>query len=230
MIKNLFFVLMASFLVYISYNFYELNGHHRGQALHSYYANNAIQDLGSQNIVSSIVVSYRGLDTLGEVTILFLSALLVAFMIGLKKEKVKNILTLKESSEILETATSFLTPFITMLALYIVVNGHLSPGGGFQGGAIFATGLIFLMITNINYKIRTIIFKYIESLSGIFYVILGLFGMSLAIGFLNPKILPMGTLGQIMSAGLIPVIYSLVGLKVGTELSLIFYNFKNENK
>jgi multicomponent Na+:H+ antiporter subunit B len=55
--------------------------------------------------------------------------------------------------------------------------------------------------------------------AGVFYVIIGLLGLALAGGFLDNRILPTGTLGALFSAGAIPLIYSLIGLKVGAELS-----------
>jgi len=63
----------------------------------------------------------------------------------------------------------------------------------------------------------------VESFSGAFYVLIGLLGI-LLIGinsFLDPTIMPLGSFGKLISAGAIPVIYSLVGLKVGSELTTI---------
>ena len=53
---------------------------------------------------------------------------------------------------------------------------------------------------------------------------------TMAGGFLDNKILPLGTFGKIFSAGAIPIIYSLVGLKVGSELSNILSNFQGVQK
>ena len=67
----------------------------------------------------------------------------------------------------------------------------------------------------------------VESLSGVAYVALGVAGLFLAGGFLDNRLWSLGELGSIFSAGAIPVIYSLIGLKVGAELSAIFYNLKD---
>ena len=61
----------------------------------------------------------------------------------------------------------------------------------------------------------------VESLSGLAYVALGVIGMAWAGGFLDNRILPLGQHGQILSAGAIPLIYTLIGLKVGAEFSSI---------
>jgi multicomponent Na+:H+ antiporter subunit B len=64
----------------------------------------------------------------------------------------------------------------------------------------------------------------IESLSGAFYVVIGVLGLVLAGGFLDNRFLPLGQFGSLFSAGAIPIIYSLIGLKVGSELTGILEN------
>jgi len=59
----------------------------------------------------------------------------------------------------------------------------------------------------------------VESISGILYLVIGLLGLVLAGGFLDNRLLPTGTLGALFSAGAIPLIYSLIGLKVGAEFA-----------
>jgi multicomponent Na+:H+ antiporter subunit B len=64
----------------------------------------------------------------------------------------------------------------------------------------------------------------LESVAGVAYVGVGVLGLVLAGGFLDNRFLPTGTLGALFSAGAIPVIYSLIGLKVGAELSSLLSN------
>ncbi len=68
------------------------------------------------------------------------------------------------------------------------------------------------------------LFNYIESISGISYVIIGILGAVLGLGFLDNRFLPLGHLGRLFSAGAIPIIYSFIGLKVGAELSNILHH------
>ena len=49
---------------------------------------------------------------------------------------------------IVKTIARILTPFIQIFALYVIMHGHHSPGGGFQGGVILGAGLILLLITH----------------------------------------------------------------------------------
>jgi multicomponent Na+:H+ antiporter subunit B len=110
-------------------------------------------------------------------------------------------------------------PLILLLGVYVFVNGHLTPGGGFQGGAILASAVLLMLLADPLRHLSHRLIAAIESLAGLFYVALGLAGLYLAGGFLDNRILPTGTLGELFSAGAIPVIYSLVGLKVGAEFA-----------
>ena len=97
-------------------------------------------------------------------------------------------------------------------------------------GAIIATAFILLLMTYPDYEINHKAISIIESVSGISFVMIGVLGILLAGGFLDNKILPLGTFGNILSAGAIPIIYSLIGLKVGSELSNILSNFQAVQK
>ncbi len=193
-----------------------------------YYVSHEIQELGATNLVTAIVVTYRGLDTLGEVTVLFLAATGVSVLLRRTNTGSDSPNPPKrESSEILQTATQLLTPFIVMFGAYIFINGHLTPGGGFQGGAVIASAVLLLFLTNPYQSVNHRILKIIESLSGASYVLVGILGLFLAGGFLDNRILPLGEPGRILSAGAIPIIYTFIGLKVGTELSNILDNLRS---
>jgi multicomponent Na+:H+ antiporter subunit B len=181
------------------------------------YITGSLAELASPNVVTSIVVTYRGLDTLGEVTVLFLATLGVGFLLQNKKRKLEE----REVSENLKTTSSFLVALIILLGVYIFSHGHLSPGGGFQGGVVIASGFLLLILSDLSFKISHLLLTLVESISGLIYVVLGLVGLVLTVGFLNPSILPLGDYGSLISAGAIPVIYSLIGLKVGSELTNI---------
>ncbi len=179
------------------------------------YANDGVKELGAANLVTSVVVTYRGLDTLGEVTVLFITTAGIGFLLT-KRSQVAG--KKRKASEILKSGTSFLLPLIIMFGVYIFTHGHLTPGGGFQGGVVIASAIVLLMLSDITMRPDHNILNWLESLSGAFYVILGILGLVLAGGFLDNRFLPLGEFGRIFSAGAIPVIYSLIGLKVGAEL------------
>lgn len=184
-----------------------------------FYAEHTAAELGAANIVTAIVVTYRGLDTLGEVTVLFLAASIVGLVLAQATPKTPR--SRVPVGELLTTGTRFLVPLILLLGVYVFVNGHLTPGGGFQGGAIIASGILLLLLADPLRHFSHGLISSIESVAGIFYVAIGLAGLFLAGGFLDNRILPLGALGELASAGAIPLIYSLIGLKVGAEFASI---------
>ncbi len=182
------------------------------------YVEKSVSDLKTANIVTAVVVTFRGLDTLGEVAVLFIATAGVGLLLKRKEEKSKKS-DKRAASEILQTGASFLFPLTILFGVYIFLHGHLTPGGGFQGGVVLASAFLLLLLSNINFKFNHTILHWVESLSGAFYVLLGLLGLILLGSFLNPAFLPLGVLGKLFSAGAIPLIYSFIGLKVGSELS-----------
>lgn len=228
MVKKLFAFLILAGFASILFNLYEnFNGSNELNRTAKYYAQEGPHELNSANLVTSVVVTYRGLDTLGEVTILFLVASIIGFFLKSKNSTPDR--KPRKSSELLKTGTAFLVPLIFLLGVYVFINGHLSPGGGFQGGAIIASGtLLFFLADPYADKGKSLI-SVVESISGLTYVGIGIAGLIIfgSNGFLDNRILPLGSFGSILSAGAIPLIYSLIGLKVGSELSAVLYNLKD---
>jgi len=137
---------------------------------------------------------------------------------------------LPASGELLTTGSRLLVPLILLLGAYVFVNGHLTPGGGFQGGAIIASAALLLLLTDPLYRFSHRLITIIESISGLFFIGLGILGILLAGGFLDSRVLPTGELGSLFSAGLIPIIYSFVGLKVGAEFTSMLGNLAETEK
>ncbi len=233
MLKNsLILVVLIAFSLIFADLFISYEGNDELSKLGKYYAENGASDVGAQNLVTAIVVTYRGLDTLGEVVILFLTAAIIGFFLKLSKSEIKGNSRgekLRPASEILQTGTKALVPLIFLFGIYIFINGHLTPGGGFQGGAVIATGFVLMMVANPVQKVNHKVFAFVESISGFSFVGIGILGILLAGGFLDNHIIKLGTFGEIISAGAIPIIYSFIGLKVGAELSGIVGSF-NESQ
>ena len=242
MIKRIFIFMMLALMAVVFFNLatnYTENT--ELSKLGRYYADNGPRELGAPNLVTAVVVTYRGLDTLGEVTVLFISAAGVGLLLrrtrrkeddedleqGDREEETAGVH--KPASEIVETATELLLPMVILFGIYVFLNGHLSPGGGFQGGAIIASGTMFLLLALPESHISRLMIAVIESLSGFSYVIVGVLGVLLAGGFLDNRIMGLGTYGTLFSAGAIPLIYVFVGLKVGFELSAVLDRFRKED-
>lgn len=185
-----------------------------------YYAEHTADDLGAANIVTAIIVTYRGLDTLGEVTVLFLTAAIVGLVLSRgKRTLAESQRELPPPGELLTTGTRLLLPLILLFGAYVFSHGHLTPGGGFQGGAILASAMLLMLLANPARRFSHRLIAIIESTAGAAFVLIGVMGILLAGGFLDNRILPTGAFGELFSAGSIPLIYTLVGLKVGAEFS-----------
>ncbi len=222
--RNFFVIIIVALFGYVMYGVFEnFDGNDGLSPVSKFYTSPVnVEKVNAQNIVTAVVVTYRGLDTLGEVTVLFLAAAIIAFF--LKKQSETR--TLRANSEIFKTAATVLYPVILVAGIYIFINGHLTPGGGFQGGAVMASAVILMMLAFPNKPVSKSVLGYIESTSGVVYVFIAAFGAILGAGFLDNAILPLGEFGKLFSAGAIPVIYSFVGLKVGAELSNIITKYK----
>ena len=184
---------------------------------------------GVANAVTTVVVYFRGFDTLGEIAVLFLASLGIGLMLHSN-----NRCTLKtESNFILQTASKLLFPIIMLFGVYIMVYGHLSPGGGFQGGVIIASGVLLLLISNKSFEVPHSLITIIETFAGVSYVLIGLIGLFVLDNFLG-NFLPndIANMGMLLSGGIIPIIYILVGLKVGSEMSMMVQNlvYREEEK
>jgi len=182
-----------------------------------HYIEKGIEENRGSNLVTSIVVNYRGFDTLGEVTVLFLAATGLSFL--LFSCKCRREFDRVMSSLVLRAATSTLFPLILLFGAYIFIHGHLTPGGGFQGGAVIASGVMLLFMSFRSFHVNHSALSTIESLAGISFAALGLVGLIISNSFLANKVLPLGNWNTLFSAGIIPLIYIAVGFKVGSELS-----------
>ncbi|MDA3863480.1 MAG: cation:proton antiporter [Deltaproteobacteria bacterium] len=173
---------------------------------------------GAANVVTSVVVDYRGFDTLGEVTILFA----VAAGIGLFLKKRPHFKP-RQPGTILKTLVPLAVFFIFITGSYVFLHGHLTPGGGFPGGAMMAAGVVLLALS-IRKSMRSVFFKILESLAGISFVAIGLIGLYTKGSFLQ-NFLGAGALGNLYSAWLVMILYFIIGIKVAAELSSVIADF-----
>ena len=176
---------------------------------------------GVANAVTSVVVFFRGFDTLGEIAVLFIASLGIGLM--LHSNAKCNIKA--ESNYMLQTASTLLFPIILLFGIYVMIYGHLSPGGGFQGGVIIASGVLLLLISHKSFEVPHSVIMALETFAGVSYVLIGLIGLFVLDVFLG-NFLPhdISQMGLLLSGGIIPVIYIIVGIKVGSEMSMIVQN------
>ena len=187
------------------------------------------QDLGAPNVITGILLTYRAFDTLGEVAVLFMVAAGVGLVLTAsgKASDVGKPERKTPASEIVQSATQIMVPLIAIFAAYIIMNGHISAGGGFQGGAVIASAVLLLLLANPSQALNAAFLSITESVAGVLFVCVGIAGLLFAGGFLDNRVLPLGQFGAFFSAGAIPVLSVLLGVKVGCELAVILDRFRS---
>ncbi|MCF6172813.1 MAG: hypothetical protein L3J44_03405 [Campylobacteraceae bacterium] len=182
------------------------------------------------NAVTSVVTFFRGIDTVGEVTVLFLATTGIALMLSTSQRTYDKII--HQESFILNVGSRLLLNVIVLFGVYVIIHGHLSPGGGFQGGVVIATAFLLLFLANPNMHLKHSLLTLGESLSGATYIlvaIIGLYKINILLGNFLPH--PVNEIGSLISGGIIPIIYIIVGIKVGSEMSVIVeYFIKEDNR
>ena len=182
-------------------------------------------------MITGILLTYRAFDTLGEVAVLFMVAAGVGHGAGGRskgrRQERNGIGRSPQRARSSRAEPKILLPIIAIFAAYIIMNGHLSAGGGFQGGAVIASGVMLLLLAWPDSQLNATFLSIAESLAGVLFVLIGVAGLIFAGGFLDNRVLPLGQFGAFFSAGAIPVLSVLLGIKVGCELSVIIDRFRN---
>lgn len=205
-------------------------GHERNPANNEVierYVKHGGRETGAQNIVAGLILDYRAFDTFGESAVLFTAAVSVLMILGASRRNKPDSSThsrhhlLRKDDAILQGVASLSIPVILMMGCVVVINGHLSPGGGFSGGAILSTALIlaanafgFERVHNF-FNERTFIVS--SSTALMIYALSKGYSFFTGANHLH-SIIPKGTIGNILSSGLILPLNICVGLIVAGTL------------
>ena len=187
-------------------------------------------ETGAQNIVAGLILDYRAFDTFGESSVLFTAAMSVLMILGAsrsnkRKDSDSPAPTLnhvfRHDDVILRGVASLSIPVILMMGCVVVINGHLSPGGGFSGGAILSTALI-LAANAFGFE-RVHEFFSERTFTVTSSTALMIYALSKGYSFFTGandihSVIPKGTVGNILSAGLILPLDICVGLIVAGTL------------
>jgi len=184
----------------------------------------SVEETGSLNVVTAILYDYRAFDSLGESTVLFAAVSGIVLVLSRKMLPVSS----HGLSILVKRNFGMLTPFIALFSLYIITHGHLSPGGGFQGGVILGViSIIFSIVygSAFDYERYSPQLKTtLETGGALLFIFIGIMGIVFEGVFLdNVNFLNDGT-GTLISSGSILVINLGVGLKIGAGLAIIFYS------
>jgi len=127
-------------------------------------------------------------------------------------------------SLIVKTVTALTVGLILLYGIYILLHGHVSPGGGFAGGVIIALSFVHLMLAfgkdvALN-KLPKKVISFFENFGAITFLSIALLGLTGGYFFLN--FMPKGEPFRLFSAGTIPLSNIAISLKVGAGLFAIF--------
>ena len=113
-----------------------------------YYLAHALPDGGGSNVVNVIIVDFRGFDTMGEITVLAIAALVVHALLGSHPAAPQRPAssTADDGSLLLAVAAQMLLPLATIIAIYLLLRGHNLPGGGFIAGLVLASAVVVARI------------------------------------------------------------------------------------
>lgn len=125
------------------------------------YVERGLEETGSENSVTGMILTYRAFDTFGETTVLFIATCCVMILLTAEEKKhrkqehagtaLRDLDTEPERDIILCTVAKPVIPLLFLFGIYVILNGHSSPGGGFAGGAIIGAGMI-LHATSYGFK------------------------------------------------------------------------------
>lgn len=195
-----------------------------------YFLANGLAETGSRNLVTGIYLDYRLFDSLFEAGILLIA---VSGILWISKHEVKEryaqfMIDRFKTPDLFVTFSVLVYPLMLAFGFYVIVNGHLSPGGGFQGGAIVATAILILYYidnereTNVGFivTIEKFIFLTIVLVASISVFTRGTFFTNFMPldASLNAKAFYLVTLNV------------LIGLKVALGLWTIFTAFLKEGR
>jgi multicomponent Na+:H+ antiporter subunit B len=195
----------------------------------------AVTERHATNVVTAVNFDYRAVDTLGEEFILFTAMLGVAVLLREEREDERRPADEEEGGSREEPASSALRIFglawvaaTALLGAYVVTHGHLTPGGGFQGGVIVVAALLLVYLSGDTlrlFRLRPLeLVELGDGLAAGAYVAIG--GAALVGGsqFLF-NFLPKGDVSALLSGGTMPLISVAVGLEVTGALLLIISEF-----
>lgn len=199
------------------------------------YIEKGLQETGAVNIVTGMILDYRAFDTLGESHVLFIATCTVLILLRLDKKELQKSNEANDriyepkNDVILQTAARILVPPIFIFGIYIILAGHLGPGGGFSGGAVIGAGLI-LYLNAFGFE-KTEKFFTAKTYRRLSFGALACYSLAKSYSFYTganhiESIIPLGTPGAILSSGLILLLNICVGIVVAGTMYTFYVMFR----
>lgn len=192
------------------------------------------------NMVSAVNFDYRSLDTLGEEFMLVCAVTgTVVLLRGSRGEALEARpglvagRAIPPRSEAVALMSRWVAPVIVLFGAYVAVHAMTTPGGGFQGGVIIATGLLMQFLSDGYGGWRRVtnskLFDAFEGGGAALYALCGFGSMVLGLPFLA-NFLPFGRLKDVFSGGLMLVENAGVAFAVTGSFVLLFIEFLEETR
>ena len=184
------------------------------------YIESGLQETGAVNIVTGMILDYRAFDTLGESHVLFIATCTVLILLRIYEPK---------NDVILQTVARILVPPIIIFGIYVILCGHLGPGGGFSGGAVIGAGLILYL--NAFGFAKTERFFTAKTYKWMSFGALACYALAKSYSFYTGaneihSVIPLGTPGAILSSGLILILNICVGIVVAGTMYTFYVMFR----
>lgn len=195
------------------------------------YLNDSMNEVGIPNVVTSVLASYRGYDTLGETLVVFTAAIGVLSLLMVsrrtKEKALQKVPADMQNQIILRVVAKMMLPLILIFALYVQFHGDYGPGGGFQAGVIFAAGIIlYTMLFGLSLTQKVIKTEVVERLTAfgvLLYAGVGIACMLLGGNFLDYNVLAHDPVhGQHLGILLVEL---GVGITVAAVMVTLFFKF-----
>lgn len=195
----------------------------------------AVYERHATDAVNAVNYDYRGFDTLGEEFILFTAVLGVMMLLrrdqDVPAKSVGNLADRPQLSVSLQTTIPIVLLVTILFGIYIGLHGQLTPGGGFQAGVILSSALLLVYIAENTEAFKRITshaaVEVIEAFGASAYALIGFVPLLAGLPFLT-DILPLGTTGDVFSAGNISLISFCVGIEVTAAFLVVVYSFLEE--
>lgn len=199
------------------------------------YIEEGLEETGAVNIVTGMILDYRAFDTLGESHVLFIATCTVLILLRRDGEEEQregrdnDRFYEPKDDVILQTAARVLVPPILLFGIYIILAGHLGPGGGFSGGAVIGAGLILYL--NAFGFAKTERFFTARTYRRTSFCALACYSLAKSYSFYTganhiESVIPLGTPGAILSSGLILVLNICVGVVVAGTMYTFYVMFR----
>ena len=187
------------------------------------------------NVVTAVLASFRGYDTLGETLVVFTAGIGVLSVLGFRPKR-KAVVTAAQVSRrtvrirdhlILRVVGKLLIPVIMLFALVVQFHGEYSPGGGFSAGALFASAvMLYGILEGADRSIKAmpqLIMLRLAALGASIYIFVGIFGILLGSNFLDYIVFSSNPVaGQ--QLGILLIEFG-VGITVASVLVMVFNAF-----